>query len=220
MTRLSPLGCMPSFIIAITTTYIWAPSAAATLHSGHVDTSRPWAIKLNRFGFRLHDGRRLRAVQPGVHFRPAWSFTLWDRRRAHISPTSPQHPVQPGASKSGATVLHSSAEPVMAATFSPFPPSPHTLHQGTCRTSHDAAGGMDRGDLAQVTQWPMTSPEASPWTACRPPRPLFSQPSRGNRRYQRGQFPGRYALTGHICMSSCGACSGLVTNWLGVWDPA
>lgn len=46
---------------------------------------------------------------------------------------------------------------MVAATL--FPPPPlHHHHRGTCRTSHEAAGGMDRGDLAQVTQWPMTSP--------------------------------------------------------------
>lgn len=149
-------------------TFIPAPSAAATLHSGHVDTSPPLAIKPNRFAFRLHDGPRLRAVQPGVHFRPSGSgigagVPMPLLPSCSVSwcvclPPSPNCPVQPGASKSGATVLHNHGGcPLHDATP---PPSHHhqTSHQGTCRTSHGAAGGMDHGDLAQLTQWPMTSP--------------------------------------------------------------
>lgn len=130
VTRPSPSWLHVLFHHGHDLTIIPAPSAAATLHSGHVDTSPPLAIKPNRFAFRLHDGPRLRAVQPGVHFRRSRSGIgagvpmprLQSGSVSGVPPSLPQRPVQPGASKSGATVLHNHGGCPLAMP----PPLPHT----------------------------------------------------------------------------------------------
>lgn len=80
-----------------------------------------------------------------------------------VSPSLPHRPVQPGASKSGATVLHNHGR---LPSLTMPPPLPHTIrhpphtHQTKAHAGQatELQAGMDRGDLAQLTQWPITSP--------------------------------------------------------------
>lgn len=180
--------------------FIPAPSAAATLHSGHVDTSPPLAIKPNRFAFRLHDGPRLRAVQPGVHFRPSGSGI----GAGVPMPLLPSCSVSwcvclpPSPPTARCNLVHLRAEllcciTMVAALSRCHPPSLTPPPDQPSRHMQDKPRSCRRhGSWRSCAADPMADDQPRRRALTLPAaehHPLFSLPRTRNHRHQRGHFP-------------------------------